>query len=243
MLPTCADAGLAIAFNPMYSAYIPGGAHTFQVPAVVFGYDGTVIWSADSSIVEMQQDQERTNQVLLTMRGVGTTTIVVQSDDHQLCGTSTLTISPAEESDWQIGNARYNDGNSIHVSSNPGSGSPLENAGTVGPACTNCHGETATGGPFTNVSHTPEQTGGFSDDDILGIVQMGMFPINAYFDSSIVSPVSWSNFHRWADIMPDQQKGIITYLRSLTPVVQKGSVNFGFFAMDAGGSADAAGGQ
>jgi hypothetical protein len=236
MLPTCAaDGGLSIAFNPMYSAYIPGGNHTFQVPAVVFGSDGPVTWSADSTIVEMQKDQERPNQVRLTMRQVGTTTIVVKSNDGTSCGSAVLNISPAEETDWQIGNSRYNDGNSIHLSNAPaGSGSPLESAGNVGPACTSCHGETAMNGPFTDVSHTPEQTGGFSDDDIINIVINGTFPANAHFDWSIVTYPAWQNFHRWADIMPDQQKGIITYLRSLTPVVQKGSVNFGYFDMNSG---------
>ena len=151
---------------------------------------------------------------------------------------SQLTISSATDDDWKIGNARYNDGNSVHLNPAAGAGSPLESEGTVGPACTSCHGETATNGPFTDVSHTPEQTGGFSDDDIINIVVNGTFPPDAYFDWSIVTYPAWQNFHRWADIMPDQQKGIITYLRSLTPVVQKGSVNFGFFDMD-GGSGDA----
>lgn len=235
-LPTCgADGGLSIAFNPMYSAYIDNGKHTFQVPAVVFGSDDNVTWSADNSIVGMQKDEERPNQVRLTMLNAGTTTLVVQTMDRKKCGSSVLTISPADESDWQIGNARYNDGNSVHINNNaaPGS-SPLESMGSVGPACTNCHGETATGGPFTNVSHTPEQTGGFSDDDILNIVLHGTFPPNAFFDWSIVPYPSWQGFHQWADIMPDQQKGIITYLRSLTPVVQRGSVNFGYFDMDSG---------
>jgi hypothetical protein len=242
MLPTCEDAGLAIAFNPMYSAYIPGGKHTFQVPAVVFGSDGNVKWSADLSMVEMQKSEERPNEVLLTMRQAGTTTIVVQTQDGKMCGSAPLNISAAEDTDWEIGNARYNDGNSIHVAAQQGTGSPLESAGNVGPACTSCHGETATGGPFTDVSHTPEQTGGFSDDDIIQIVTNGTFPPNAFFDWSIVTYPAWQNFHRWADIMPDQQKGIITYLRSLTPVVQKGTVNFGYFDMD-GGSADAHTGQ
>jgi hypothetical protein len=232
MVPTCEDAGLSIAFNPMYSAYIDDGMHTFQVPAVVYGSDGTATWYADSNFVGMQQDNERTNEVLLSMRQAGTTTITVQTSDGK-CASAPLNISEAMESDWEIGNQRYNDGKSVHVSSGAGGGSPLE-SGQGGPACTNCHGETATNGPFTNVSHTPEQTGGFSDDDILNIVLNGTFPPNAFFDWTIVTYPAWQNFHRWADIMPDQQRGIIVYLRSLTPVVQRGSVNFGFFDTEAG---------
>jgi len=79
------------------------------------------------------------------------------------------------------------------------------------------------------VSHTPEQTGGFSDDDLLNIILRGDFPDGGYFDSTIAIYSVWHNFHRWTDITADQQRGIITYLRSLTPVYQKGSINIGAF--------------
>src|SRR5579872_5628278 len=122
----------------------------------------------------------------------------------------------------------------VHAGPPPSAISPLElMADGGGPACTNCHGETATNGPFTDVSHTPEQTGGFSDDEILNIVLHGTFPEGGYFDPTIAPYAAWQNFHRWADIQPDQQRGIITYLRSLTPAPQKGQVNFGAFALDA----------
>lgn len=234
-LPVCTDAGLAIAFNPMYSAFIDDGMHTFQIPAIVVGSNQSVTWIADGTMVGMQADMERPNEVLITMLRAGNTTIAVQSMDGK-CGSATLTISSATESDWQIGNARYNDGNSLRLQGGAtgGTGSPLElMADGGGPACTNCHGETATNGPFTDVSHTPEQTGGFSDDEILNIVLHGTFPEGGYFDPTIAPYAAWQNFHRWADIQPDQQRGIITYLRSLTPAPQKGQVNFGAFALDA----------
>jgi hypothetical protein len=216
----------------MYSAYIDNGLHSFQVPAVVYGTDNEVTWYADSNMVEMQKDEERNNEVLLTMRKAGTTTIAVQSTDGK-CATAPVNISEALESDWMIGNARYNNGSSLHISGDVEGGSPLE-SGMGGPACTNCHGLTATNGPFVNVSHTPEQTGGFSDDDILNIVLHGTFPTNAYFDWSITAYPNYQMFHRWADIKQDQQRGIVVYLRSLPPIVQRGSVNFGFFDQDGG---------
>jgi hypothetical protein len=55
----------------------------------------------------------------------------------------------------------------------------------------------------------------------------GDFPDGGFFDTSIATYAVWHNFHRWVDITSDQQKGIITYLRSLTPRNQKGSINFG----------------
>jgi hypothetical protein len=234
-IPLCTDGGLQVAFPAMYSAYVPG--HTFQIPALVVGSNTNVTWSADSKMVGMQTDNERPNEVLITALQAGTVAINVQSADGK-CGSSILTIDQATESDWMIGNARYNNGQSLHLQAGAtgGTGSPLESGGTY-PACTNCHGETATNSAFTNVSHTPEQTGGFSDDEILNIVLHGTFPPGAYFDTNIVPYVSWMTFHRWADITADQQKGIIVYLRSLTPAPQKGNVNFGAFDTDASGVA------
>jgi hypothetical protein len=233
---SCVDAGLTIAFNPMYSAF--DGTHLFQIPAVVRGSNGSVTWSADERMVGMQADMERPNEVLIQMLKPGNVLINVESSDGK-CGSAVLFISPAAESDWEIGNARYNDGHSLHLAAGAtgGTGSPLEMGSMGGPACTSCHGETATNGPYTNVSHTPEQTGGFSDEDLLNIILRGDFPDGGFFDTKVANRAAWHNFHRWTDITSDQQKGIITYLRSLTPVYQKGSINIGAFDdLDAGGS-------
>ena len=231
--PSCVDGGLTIAFNPMYSAY--ESAHTYSLPAIVVGSDQPVTWFVDSKLVGIMPDSEGTNEVLLTMLGSGATTVHVQSVDGK-CGSAPLNISVALESDWEIGNKRYNDGTSLHLAGPAvaGSGSPLEMGGTVHPACTNCHGETATNFAYKNVSHTPEQTGGFSDSDILNIVLHGTFPNGGRdFNWSIVPYPVWQNFHRWQDITMDEQQGIITYLRSLPPARQKGQPNFGIY-MDGG---------
>jgi hypothetical protein len=233
-LPVCDGGGLTVAFNPMYSAY--DGVHDFSVPAVVVGANDNVVWSADSTYVGIMADNERPNEVLLTMLASGTTTIVVQSADGTKCGSAQLIISPSTSQNWMIGEARYNDGISLVLNgASGGTGSPLEQ-GTGGPACTSCHGETATGGPFTDVSHTPEQTGGFSDQDLLNIILHGDFPDGGYFDPSIVAYKAWHAFHQWDDISADggQQLGIITYLRSLTPEPQKGEANFNAFMADSG---------
>ncbi len=233
----CADGGLTVAFDPMYSAF--DGKHVFQIPAVVRGSNAQVTWSADATMVGMQTDPERPNEVLIQMLKPGNVAINVKSTDGK-CGSSVLFISAAAESDWEIGNARYNDGQSLHLAAGAttGGGSPLEVGTTGGPACTSCHGETATTGPYTDVSHTPEQTGGFSDDDLLNIILRGDFPDGGFFDTSIANYAAWHNFHRWVDITSDQQKGIITYLRSLTPRNQKGSINFGAFDNTDSGSGD-----
>ena len=66
-------------------------------------------------------------------------------------------------------------------------GRATPDAGTREAACTNCHGDTATIGRFKTVSHTPAQTGGFSDDDLVKIVNNATVPVGGYFDESIVA--------------------------------------------------------
>jgi hypothetical protein len=230
----CTDPGLFVAFNPMYSAFIPptgGNNHTFQVPAIVVGSTGKVTWSADSSMVQLAPG-DHPNGVMIQTLQAGDVTINLQSDDGK-CGSAQLHISSFTESDWQIGNDRYNNYQRLPTSSVDG-GSPYEQGGSA-PACNSCHGVTAVNSIFVDVAHTPEQTGGFSDEDLINIVVNGIVPDGGYFDRTIVPYAGWQYFHRWSDIGPDKQKGIVAYLRSLTPSPQKGSVNFGAFMTDAAG--------
>jgi hypothetical protein len=109
-----------------------------------------------------------------------------------------------------------------------------------GTACTNCHGPTATSGPYKTVSHTPEQTGGFSDTDLQNIIWNGEVPDGGYFDPTVLiancdggptctaqARALWHSFHQWTDITSDELPGVICYLRSLTPESQNGTSNFG----------------
>jgi hypothetical protein len=122
-----------------------------------------------------------------------------------------------------------------------------------GTACTNCHGPTATAMnlPFNDVSHTPEQTGGFSDTDLQNIILNGEIPDGGYFDPSVINKncdggdqctaqayAEWHAFHQWSDITSDELPGVICYLRALTPEAQNGTSNFG----GGGGHHDGGGG-
>jgi hypothetical protein len=238
--PACTDSSaLTILFTPMYSAN--DGTHKFQIPAVVDGLDNTTVtWSvSDSTVASTARDDTFVmGGVMITALQGGMVTVTANANG--LCGTSTLMVTAAQESDWEIGNSRYNDGVSIHFGPRgpdagpPGDGGMADPDGG-GPACTNCHGPMANAGiGFNDISHTPAQTGGFSDDDLVNIVVNGIVPDGGYFDESIISYQRWQAFHHWTDIGPDQQKGIITYLRSLTPVPQMGSANFGGGGHDAG---------
>lgn len=101
-------------------------------------------------------------------------------------------------------------------------------------ACTNCHGTMSNGmlfgmTLFTDVQHTPEQTGGFSEDDLTNVFVHGTVPPGGYFDTSITDYCIWHQIHTWTDIdTPDKQRAMRAYLRSLTPMEQVGCLELFF---------------
>jgi hypothetical protein len=241
---SCTSMALNILFTPMYSA--SDGTHMFQLPAIVDGVDNTpIVWTvSDTTVATVAKDDTFvTGGAMITATNANGGTVTVTANLSGVCGTSTLTVTGASPNDWEIGNQRYNDGVSIHFGGRgggDGGGGGMGDGGAMtdvdggGPACTNCHGPTATMGAFNDISHTPAQTGGFSDDDLVNIIVNGIVPDGGYFDTTIISYQRWQQFHHWTDIGPDQQKGIIVYLRSLTPVPQAGSANFGGHFGDGG---------
>jgi len=242
---------LQILFNPMYSAYISSmSQHTFVVPvAIGTGVSSaTVTWSAsDPTAVKFAPDPSTGGQ-LITVQKSGMVTIFASAGGGTLCGSAPLSVTQSTDDAWSAGNARYNNGIAM---GNPFGGggdggapmgpprggfmmpsadaaSPFEPAdGGPGPACTNCHGPTATGGIFTGVEHTPEQTAGFSDEDLTNIIVNGIIPDGGYYNSSVVPYFIWQLFHKWRDMTPDQVAGMVTYLRSLTPAPAGGKFDFG----------------
>jgi hypothetical protein len=210
---------LVMFFSPMYSAY-DGGVHTFKIPVVVENVDPTAIdWSAsDPSMVDIAYDPTLQG-AMITTRKAGTVTIIAKVAGQT--GRSLLTISQASSADWDIGNMRYNNGVSITGPLPTGTTRPPEGSNF---SCTNCHGDTANTATnqFRTVAHTPEQTGGFSDADLVNIFTKGMVPPNSYFDTTVVSYQQWQAFHVW-QMTPEDAKGIIVYLRALTPQVQAGA--------------------
>jgi hypothetical protein len=243
---SCANPTLPVSFSPMFSAFVNDTTtHQFQIPAIVDGASGFTWSSSDPSKVKLTPDPT-TGGVMITMQGQGTVNIFATAADGT-CGASALSITAATESDWATGNARYNDGNSIHFGRRDGGADSGDVTPDAGPACTSCHGPTATNGPFNDVAHTPEQTGGFSDQELIDIVVNGTVPDGGYFDPNVILPDAsgdpvrtaraygiWQRFHKWTDITPDQQKGIVVYLRSITPAPQDGTSNFGGGGRDGG---------
>jgi len=223
----CPKSALNILFNPMYSAY--DGMHMFQLPAVVNGIDPTTVqvaWSAsDPSMVALEPDPT-TGGVMITMQKAGNVSIAATAGS--LCGIAPLSITAATPADWMAGSDRYNNGVVLtRIPTMRGdAGATMVDGGTTQDAkCTDCHGDTASAGPFKTVQHTPEQTGGFSDDDLMNIFQTAVVPKGGYFDTTIVSYARWQTFHKWN--VGDSAKGLVVYLRSLTPAAQTGVPNFG----------------
>ena len=236
---SCAKSQIEILFSPMFSAF--DGVHRFQVPATVNSIDPAAItWSiSDPSIGSLQPSEDG---VMITVQKAGTANIIATAGT--LCGSAPLTVTAATPEHWMVGSARYTSGTVLTIGMPGGGGPPPGQGGmaTRDVACTSCHGDTATMGPFKTVSHTPMQTAGFSDDQLIKIFTMGQLPEGAYFDDTIVPRQQWSNFHRWT-MTPEQATAMVVYLRSLTPESQKGSRNFGGRVMRPdGGFGDGGGG-
>jgi hypothetical protein len=230
---SCANNQLVFLFPTLYSAF-DGGAHTYQVPEALEGFNSSanaaaVTWSAsDPSMVDLLtgwSDQHGVTGVLVQTRKAGTVNIIASVGS--LCGSASLTIAQADAADWMIGSARYNNGMTL-TRGGGGMGGLRPADGGIDAACTSCHGDTATNGPYKTVSHTPEQIGGFSDAEIINIFKNGMFPSPDDFDTTVqgLSLQQWSRFHHWA-VSDEETKGVVVYLRSLTPTAQSGAANFG----------------
>jgi len=226
---SCDKSVITISFAPMYSAY--DGVHLFQIPATVVSIDPSVItWGlADPEIADLAIVP---NGVMLTIQKPGTTTLIASAGT--ICGTSKLTVTEFDPTQWEIGSARYNNG---EILTRPPGGPPgamaMSSGEPIEAACTSCHGESATNGVFQTIAHTPAQTGGFSDDQLFNIITKAMLPDGAYFDEGIVSKQIWMSFHKWK-MAGEQQQGIIAYLRSLTPSAQTGQFSFANLIPDGG---------
>jgi hypothetical protein len=240
--------GLPIKFNPVYSGY--DGVHNYQVPVFVEGVDpGSVTWgSSDPSMVSLQP---YVAGIMITTRKAGDVTIVAQMGSK--CGSAPLHITAFTPQDWTTGSMRYNNGNPLNFDYDAAGISPSEipdaafdasgfdasgfdACALVTPnpfenppaACTNCHGDMSNGKLFgmtlfSDVQHTPEQTGGFSDDQLINVFVNGTVPPGGYFNTTLLPYCDWHQFHTWRDIStPAEQTGMLSYLRSLTPQEQVG---------------------
>jgi hypothetical protein len=213
--PTGAAGDLKLLFAPMYSAFEP--THKYQIPVIIDGQTGAKFEASDPSKVDVENTA---TGATLTMKAAGTVTITATLGSEK--GTSLLTITETTAADWEKGNARYNSG----VDALPTDGGSVTVANFLTSrdakgACTTCHSKTA---KLFMIEHTPQQTGGFSDSELVTIFTMGSKPDNARQRTNLPEFL-WGSGHRWT-VEEGDQKGLITYLRSLAPATQ-GEFDYG----------------
>jgi hypothetical protein len=203
-------ATLTVLPSPGYTGF--DGTHTFQIPFIVKGKTGAT-WTVDKpALVDLKETAEG---LTVTAKGAGTVTLTATSGTE--FGQSSLTISQYAASDWDIGDKRYNASAGVF----PDGGIPNDPAAAMNimlnkdGACTTCHGATAS---ILKVQHTPQQTGGYSDAELVTIFTMGMKPAGAVQHTAIPA-YFWGMFHAW-NATDDQKRGLTVYLRALTPTSQ-----------------------
>jgi len=226
---------LKLFFNPMYSAY--DGVHDFKLPAIVQGVQD-VEWSARPADAVFLEKDTSTGGVLITTAKPGKVQIIARAG--VLSGSAMLYITDASPEDWELGEERYNNEIPFTVEGIPDGGFAFDggfpdggfpdggfrgfDGGPPGGgrimipddlSCRNCHGS---GAMALDVEHTPQQTGGYSDEDLISIFTMGIKPPGATFHTPFPEFI-YTRFHTW-EATPEEQKGIVVYLRSLQPKTQ-----------------------
>lgn len=211
--------GLTVHFETAYTAF--DGVHDYRIPAKVDGVKKPK-WSASpEDLVDLEPQSD--GSVMITSRGAGTVTITAKSGG--LSGSAKLTITAAKTDEWQAGSDRYNngivftrgdrDGGSGDGGGGGGGGNRKPNPEL---ACTNCHAKGK-----SDIEHTPMQTGGFSDQELVTIFTQGKKPQGG--EQRIMPLEQWQKMHQWK-MEPEEQRGLVWYLRSLEPKSQ-GPTDFG----------------
>lgn len=214
------DEELSIEFPEMYSAF--GGDHEFQVPARVDGVKN-VKWSADpaDAVSFAKQDD---GSVMITMKKFAPT-VTITAKAAGLKSTAKLHMTQSDDELWKQGSERYNNG--VVFKRPDGGGGGRGDGGPRGErvvdkklACTNCH---AKGGQGSDVEHTPTQTGGFSDEELVDMFTKGVKPEGVKM--RVMTEEKWKKIHTW-EMDEDEKAGLVVYLRALTPESQ-GTLDFG----------------
>jgi hypothetical protein len=215
---------LELRFSPMYSAY--DGTHQFKIPNIVQNIVADD-WRIDPP--DAADLVKEGNGVMITTRRPGEFTVHVQAGS--LKGQAQLIVTAATPDQWVMGEMRYMNNVKIPVPMAPpdggmgmggrgmGMGGPIELPDNA--ACGNCHGM---GGERLNVEHTPQQIGGYSDDQLIAIFMTGMKPAGSPF-RSIIPPFIYQMLHTWSTATEEETRALVVYLRGLEPKSQ-GTIDF-----------------
>jgi hypothetical protein len=255
---------LTLTFSPMYSAY--GGTHTYKLPVKVEGASGDLDVTTDPA--GFVESEPYADGVMLTMKKAGTTTVKIKDKagntgsaelnvtavtdddwttgkDRYSNGVSAFTLPEGgiqlPEGGFQLPEGGINLDAGLPMGFDSGI---TRNANS---ACSSCHTSAGGGGARMlpdggmvniDVEHTPQQTGGYSDETLINIFTMGKKPMGAPYRvlrqpiggtgitiPEFIARMIYEGFHKW-DVPANEQKGIVAYLRSLEPKSQP-MVDFG----------------
>ena len=216
MEPAMGTGELKIAFSPMYSAFEPD--HDYKIPAIVEGVLPADIksWTAsDMSAVSFTPTAEGT--MIQIRKAAGEVKITAETNDGKK-GTATLRITEATPDDWRLGQARYTTGGSA-IGIN-------RDAGMLGitvnqmAQCSFCHGAAGS----LMVAHTPQQAGGYSDEELVKIFTEATKPAGIGMRTNFPEAM-WKSIHKW-NMQEADRKGVVVYLRSLTPEPTNSELDF-----------------
>jgi hypothetical protein len=206
---------LVIFFPKLNSAYIPGSDRKFKVPAVVQGVRADKWTCSDPNALDFEIDGVM-NGVMITTKKAGD--FMITATAGKRTGTVPIHVTAATEDDYTRGEARYN--NAIQLMFTPGmfmgAQGGMVTFGMNNVSCKNCHGS---GANFLAVEHTPQQTGGYTDDEIKNIFENGMKPPGAKWGSLPGIMNFYPQFHKWA-ASDEEYQGLVVYLRSMEPKSQ-----------------------
>jgi hypothetical protein len=237
---------LGFTFSPIYSAF--DGTHTYQVPALLdqavfdtaavdYIDPATVKWEVDKAFATAEEWNEYPGAVLLTTKKAGTTNVIATAttkSGQKVRGRVELKITAAKADEWDQGEARYNNMRTFDLSMlRPPAGGLMGgmmfDIASIIPrdtSCAMCHNNNG-GATALTVEHTPLQTGGYSDEELIQIFTTGAKPMGAGFNSPILKnlPATFATtiytaLHTW-EIAPEVQRGIVYKLRSITPKKQE----------------------
>jgi hypothetical protein len=213
-------ADFPLVFSPMYSAF--DGEHVFKLPVAPLGGVSVDRWEildnrgvARKDVVDFEPDASF-GGAMITTRKSGD--YIVKAYAGSRFGAAPLHITQADPSVWATGQQRYNEVIVLPVLPAP-PGASVDYPSNV--SCKNCHGE---GPNYLDVEYTPQQTGGYSDDELEKSITMGTKPAGAVSEPGVPLAIyQW--FHTWT-ASDEERQGLVIYLRSIKPK-SHGALDFG----------------